>query len=128
MSEANKAVVTRLVTEVLNGGDLGVIDDLYAPDVAAAARKWITPFRRSFPDVRMEILDLIAERDRVVGRFTCSATQSQPWLGHPPTGRRFEDVAEISIFRFENGRIAETWTVEDNLDRLTQLGLLPGNG
>jgi predicted ester cyclase len=74
VSEPNKAVVRRLITEVLNGGHLEVIDELYAPEPAGAARRWITPFRASFPDVHMEIVELIAEGDKVVGRFTCSAT------------------------------------------------------
>jgi hypothetical protein len=68
VSEANKAVVGRLVAEVLNGGHLEVVDELYAPELAGAARRWIAPFRASFPDVHMEI----AEGDKVVGRFTCS--------------------------------------------------------
>jgi predicted ester cyclase len=123
MTEANKEVVRRLVTEVLNGGRLEVIDELYALDLAPAARRWIAPFRTSFPDVRMEIAELIAEDDKVVGRFTCSATHLGEWLGHPPTGRRFERVDEVSIFRFRDGRIAHVWSLEDNLGRLRQLGL-----
>jgi len=123
MTKANKEIVRRLVTEVLNGGRLEVIDELYAPDLAPAARRWIAPFRTSFPDVRMEIAELIAEDDKVVGRFTCSATHLGEWLGHPPTGRRFERVDEVSIFRFRDGRIAHVWSLEDNLGRLRQLGL-----
>jgi predicted ester cyclase len=44
-------------------------------------------------------------------------------LGHPPTGRRFEDVAEVYFFRLDDGRIAEAWGLEDNATRLRQLGL-----
>jgi predicted ester cyclase len=123
MTEANKEVVRRLVTEVLNGGRLEVIGELYTPDLAPLARRWIAPFRTSFPDMRMEIAELIAEDDKVVGRFTCSATHLGEWLGHPPTGRRFERVDEVSIFRFRDGRIAHVWSLEDTLGRLRQLGL-----
>ena len=123
MSEANKAVVRRLVDEVLNGGHLEVIDELYAPELAGAARRWIGPFRASFPDVHMEIVELVAEGDKVVGRFTCSATHLGEWLGHAPTGRRFERIDEVSIFRFRDGRIVQVWSLEDNLGRLRQLGL-----
>jgi hypothetical protein len=123
VSEANKDVVRRLVTEVLNGGDLVVIGELYTPELAPAAERWIAPFRASFPDVQMEIAELIAEDDKVVGRFTCSATHLGAWLGHPPTGRRFERVDEVSIFRFRDGKIAHVWSLEDSLGRLRQLGL-----
>ena len=123
MTEEHKAVVRRLVEEVLNGGRLELIDELYAPGLAPAARRWIAPFRASFPDVHMEIVDLVAEGDKVVGRFTCSATHLGEWLGHAPTGRRFERVDEVSIYRFRDGRITQVWSLEDSLDRLRQLGL-----
>ena len=124
MSEHNnKAIVRRLIEEVLNGGRLVVLDELYAPELAPAARRWITPFRASFPDVHMEILELIAEGDAVVSRFTCSATHLGEWLGHPPTGRRFERVDEVSIFRLRDGKITQVWSLEDSLGRLRQLGL-----
>ena len=123
MSEHNKATVRRLITEVLNGGRLEAIDELYAPQLAPAARRWIASFRASFPDVHMEVVELIAEGDQVVGRFTCSATHLGEWLGHPPTGRRFERVDEVSIFRMRDGRITQVWSLEDTLERLQQLGL-----
>ena len=123
MTEHNKAIIRRLIEEVLNGGRLEVIDELYAPELARAARRWIAPFRASFPDVHMEILELIAEGEKVVGRFTCSATHQGAWLGHAPTGRRFERVDEVSIFRLRDGRIIQVWALEDTLARLRQLGL-----
>jgi predicted ester cyclase len=123
MAESNKVIVRRLVDEILNGGHLEVIDELYTPELAGVARRWIAPFRASFPDLHMEIGELIAEDDTVVGRFTCSATHLGEWLGRAPTGRRFERVDEVSIFRFRDGRIAHVWSLEDTLGRLQQLGL-----
>jgi hypothetical protein len=91
VTEQNKATVRRLIEEVFNGGRLEVIDELYTPELAPAARRWITPFRASFPDVHMEVVELIAEGDQVVGRFTCSATHRPPtwepgWAMPPPAG------------------------------------------
>jgi predicted ester cyclase len=123
--ETNKRLVRRLVEEVLNDRRLDVIDELYHPQLAAAARRWIEPFLASFSDVRMRIDNLIAEDDTVVGRFSCSGTHSGDWLGHPPTGRRFTDVAEVYIFHIADGRIVRAWGLEDTLSRLRQLGLEP---
>jgi predicted ester cyclase len=123
VSDANKAVVRRLVAEVFNGGHLEVIDQLYAPELAAVAKRWIAPFRASFPDVHIEIVELLAEGDKVVARFTCSATHLGDWLGHAPTGRRFERVDEVWIVRFRDGRVVHVWSLEDTLGRLQQLGL-----
>src|SRR5688572_18900894 len=109
----------------MNAGRLHLIDDLYVPALAAGARRWITPFRESFPDVEMEIVELIAEGEKVVGRFRCSATNRGPWRGRPATGRRFERVDEVYIFRVRDGRIAEAWGIEDTRSRERQLGLAP---
>jgi predicted ester cyclase len=123
-TEANKQIVRRLVDEVMNAGRLELIDELYAAELAPAARAWISPFRDSFPDMRMRIVDLIAEADQVVGRFTCSATHRGPWRGHPPTGRRFTNIAEVYIFRIRAGKIVHAWGLEDTHTRMKQLGLL----
>jgi predicted ester cyclase len=118
-----KAVVRRLIDEVINGGRLDLIEELYAPAMAAGARRWIAPFLESFPDVQMDIVELIAEGEMVVGRFHCSATNLGPWRGQPPTGRRFERVDEVYIYRVHDGRITEAWGIEDNRTRERQLGL-----
>lgn len=118
-----RRVVERLIDEVMNAGDLAVLNDLYAPRLATAARQWIEPFLASFSDVRMRIVQLVVEGDTVVGRFTCSATHTGTWLGHPATGRRFEDVAEVYFFGVTQGRIVRAWGLEDTFGRLRQLGL-----
>ena len=126
--ETTKGVVRRLITEVLNAGNLDVIDELYAAALAPAARRWIGAFHTSFTDVRMEIVELVAEDQKVVGRFTCSGTQQGEWRGHSPTGRRFERVDEVAIFDIRNGKIIKAWSLEDTLSRLEQLGLMPAVG
>ena len=125
MSERNKAVVYRLVEEVMNAGRLDVLDVLYSPLMAAAARRWIVPFREAFPDVTMMVVDLVAEGDKVAARFICSATQQGEWQGQPASGARFERVDEVYFFSFEDGRITGACGLEDNLDRMRQLGHLP---
>ena len=126
MTADPKAVVRRLIEQVINAGRLDLIEELYAPAMAAGARRWIAPFLESFPDVQMEIVELIAEGEKVVGRFRCSATNLGPWRDQPPTGRRFERVDEVYIYRVHDGRITEAWGIEDNRSRERQLGLSPG--
>jgi predicted ester cyclase len=118
-----KAVIRRLINDVMNAGRLELIDELYAPQIATGARRWIAPFRDSFPDVQMETVELIAEGEKVVGRFRCSGTHLGAWRGNQPTGRRFERVDEVYIFRVIDGRIAGAWGLEDTRSRERQLGL-----
>jgi predicted ester cyclase len=121
--QRNKQVVRRAITEIINGGRMELVDELYAPEIASAVKSWIAPFQASFPDVHMEVIDLIAEGDKVVGRFECSGTHAGEWRGHPPTGRRFERVDEVYLFRLRDGKIADAWGLEDSADRLRQLDL-----
>jgi predicted ester cyclase len=121
--EANKELVRRLVA-IVNAGELDAIEEVATGEIARGAAGWIGPFRRSFPDFRMEVVDVIAEGDKVVGHFKCSGTQEGEWRGRPPSGRRFEDVDEIYIFRVEHGKLASALAiVEDDLTRLRQLGI-----
>ena len=104
-------------------GDLTVLDELYMPAVARTARAWIEPFLASFSDVRMEIVQLVAEGDTVAARFRCSGTHPGAWLDRPPTGRRFERIDEVYFFTVTNGRISAAWGLEDTLRRQQQLGV-----
>lgn len=121
----NKQTVRRFVEEAVNGGQDELVDELFTSEAAAFARDWFGAFRRSFPDLRMDLVELIGEGESVVGRFTCSATHLGDWRGHPPTRRRFEDVDEVYFFTFAGDRIAAVWGIEDNFDRYRQLGLTP---
>ena len=121
--EHHRALVKRLVDEVMNAGRLDVIDELYTPALASQARRWIAPFRESFPDVHMQVVQLVAEGDTVAARFLCSGTHLGRWRGHEPTGRRFR-VDEVYFLEFADGRITRARGVEDTHRRLIQLGLL----
>jgi predicted ester cyclase len=118
----NKELVRRLVDEAINARNLDVVDELADGELAVAAKRWIGPFRSSFPDFTMKLVDLVAEGDTVVGYFQCSGTHEGEWNGIPPTGKRFQDVDEIYIFRVRDGRLTGFVAVEDNLTRLRQLG------
>ncbi len=120
--EQNRALVLRLV-EAVNRSDLDVLDQVADGEIALAARRWIGPFRQSFPDFSMEVVDLVAEDDKVVAHLWCSGTHKAEWQGIPATGRRFERVDEIYIFRVVNGKLAGAVGVEDNVSRLRQLGI-----
>jgi predicted ester cyclase len=121
--EHNKRLVHRFV-EIVNERDFDSIDEVAAGQIASEARRWVGPFRDSFPDFHMEVVDVIAEGDKVVGHFKCSGTHEGEWRGRPPTGRRFEAIDEIYVFRVEDGKLAAALAVvEDNLTRLQQLGL-----
>ena len=108
----------------INTGNMAVVDELFAPELASQARQGFAAFRWAFPDWREVIVDVPAEGNKVVGRFKCSGTHRGEMMGIPPTGRR-QEVDEVYFLRVENGNFAEFWGLDDNLTRMRQLSLLP---
>jgi predicted ester cyclase len=123
-SERNKLLVLRLIDEAVAQHNLEVLDELAADGFAQTAKRWVQPFQSAFPDFEMEVVELIAEGDTVAAHFKCSGTHRGEWLGVPATGRRFESVDEIYIFRVREGKLVSAFGVEDNLTRLRQLGII----
>jgi predicted ester cyclase len=78
---------------------------------------------RAFSDFQVRILIQIAEGDRVATRWQFSATQTGPYLGHAPTGKRAAWTG-VQIDRFENGKIVESWVDWDKFRLFTELGFL----
>jgi steroid delta-isomerase-like uncharacterized protein len=135
-TEANKALVRRLLDEGFNAGNMALFDELLAADFAnhdpaapAATdregfKQWWMAIHAGCPDVHVEIDATIAEGDLVVKRATARGTLTRELHGYPATGKSFANLS-ISIYRIENGRIKELWWGYDNLSLLQQLGLMP---
>jgi predicted ester cyclase len=111
------------MVEAINTGNMDIVDELFAPELAQPTKRSFVAFRLAFPDWRMEIVELVAEGNTVVGRFRCSGTNEGEYKGSPPTGKRME-VDEVYFLRVEGGKFVDFWGLEDDLARLRQLGLL----
>jgi predicted ester cyclase len=109
-AESNKRLVRRLVDEAIARRNPDVIDEIATGEFARAAKRWVNLFRGAFPDFEMVLVELIAEGDTVVAHFRCSGTHRGEWLGVPATGRRFEAVDEIYIFRIKDGKLSPAAT------------------
>ena len=126
--EENKNLVRREQEELWNHtGNLDVAEELFASKQAEAAKQEAADFRRGFPDVVSTIEDLIAEGDKVVARWRSRTTHQGEYMGIPPTGKEVEFTG-ISVYRIEAGKIAESWTVEDELGLMRQIGAIPEPG
>jgi steroid delta-isomerase-like uncharacterized protein len=135
MSAANKALVERWFDEVWNMGRADAIDEMFAAEGVAHGlgedlhgpsefKVFHATFRGAFPDVRVQMDDMIAEGDRVAYRFTATGTHRGGDLGFAATGRPVRFLGMGSV-RIANGRIVEGWNVLDQLGMLTQLGVVP---
>jgi predicted ester cyclase len=135
--ELNKELVRRLIDRGFNRGDLDVVDEIVDPDVVThnpiildappgpdSVRGGIAMIRRSFPDFHAEILDLLAEGDRVAVFLRLSGTNEGDYRRGGAT-KRHGSFRAFFIWRVANGRLAESWGVADRLDLLQQLGVIP---
>jgi predicted ester cyclase len=137
--ESNKRAFRRFYDEYVNRGIEAVADELLAPDLvshspfpgqppgSAGVKETFTRFRAGFPDLRARLEDVVAEGDKVAGRFTVDGTHKGEFMGQPPTGKRIS-YEEIVILRFMDGRIVEHWAVADALALMQGIGALPAAG
>lgn len=129
----NVALVKRFVDQVINRGDISAVDELWAPDMQwhSAGAPDVTgrdAYRKmlqasvggAFTDMHLDIIDVIAQNDKVVLYFTNSGINTGGFMGHKATGKYAKWIG-MGIYRIANGRIAEAWFSEDILGMFTQL-------
>jgi steroid delta-isomerase-like uncharacterized protein len=135
--EANKQLIEQF-TEVINSANWDALDTLLVDDFrrhsqatagpAVESREAFKELQKGFyaimPDQRVDGELVVAEGDFVAMYATYSGTMTGPMGEFQPTGRSAESKF-LSIFRIEDGKIAELWVEWDNLAMLTQLGLFP---
>jgi len=122
MSEAeNKTIVRRYIEEVVNGGNLDLIDTFFAPQMREQVRWFMTAGGDQFPDAREEIQDIVAEGDMVMARWIFRATHRGEFLGIAPTGNKIE-ITGYSTYRLENGQIVWDTASFDWLEAVEQMG------
>ncbi len=134
--EENKAIARRSMEDVWGKGDLAAIDELYAtdfvwhwaPSAGAPDREGykqnVTTTFAPFADIHSITEDMVAERDKVVARWTWRGTHKGEFMGIAPTGKQVT-VTGISIFRIAGGKIVEEWAEMDMLGMMQQLGAVP---
>ena len=131
--EANKATVRRIADEIFSRRKLDVIDDIFAPHYvghtqhgkvvhgAAGLKQFVAQYLAAFSHTQSVVEDQVAEGDRVVVRLTFTGTHTGPWMGIPPTGKPVT-VKGMALYRLQDGKIVEQWTIGDTLGLLQQLG------
>lgn len=126
-----RATVRRFYGEVHEKGNIGAIDELFAPDCLghfgesqhdnAWLKDSIGSFRAAFPGYRVAVDHLITEGDLTANMWAFRGVHSgAPYRGVSSTGRE-AILTGITIWRTVNGRVAEYWNAADVLSFLTQL-------
>ncbi len=139
-TEQNKALVRRLVEEVINQGNIRVVDELAAPNFVEheelppgvppgleGSKAMFGMLHSAFPDLKATIEHLVAESDQVVLHMIWTGTHKGEFMGIPPTGKSIS-VNVIDILSIADGKFVEHWGVMDQMAMMQQLGLAPGPG
>jgi steroid delta-isomerase-like uncharacterized protein len=138
-SEDNRALVRRFFDEVVNGGNIDLIDELLTDDFVEheelpgvepnrdGVKQFFRMFRSAFPDGSFTPEEMIAEGDTVAVRVTIRGTHQGEFVGVPATGKPVE-VAAIDFIHCKDGKMTEHWGVGDMLSLLQQLGAVPAPG
>ena len=128
-TEQNKTVVRRFNKECIEQGNEESFKELLADNVInhsaptgmSDGKESFYHFlnnilRRGFPNLTVEILEQVAERDFVTTRKRIRATHTGEIFGIPPSNKEIE-INIIDIIRIENGKYAEHWG-QSNFDEV----------
>ena len=131
--EQNKALVSRLFLECFSGGYLNVIDEIVSPEFEffypntppgiEGLKAIVKKNNDSFAGWSFEIHQLLAEGDRVIAQWSATGIHKKSFLGEQATHKKVK-LKGISIYQIKDGKIYKDWVEPDNLDFLTQLGVL----
>ena len=122
------------LTEAWSKGNVDVLDDLNTPDFVdhsglpgvspdtAGMKQFIPGLHAAFSEVVITIEDMVAEGDRLVGRWVMRGVNTGSFNAMPATGR---PVTLMGLLRVERDCFAEVWGVADIAGMLQQLGVMP---
>lgn len=132
-TEANKAACRHFFRELHNNHNLEIIDELVDPNVVShdpfpgqvpgseGLKNTMRMFWEAFPDLRIEIRDMLAENDRVMTRLTATGTHRGTFVNAAPTHNTVA-YDEVIVLRLANGKIVEHWAVADALSLMQGVG------
>ncbi|MFI7525848.1 ester cyclase [Nocardia salmonicida] len=137
MSEQNKATAKRIF-DAWNTRDLDIFDEVMSADAInhdpqnpfaevhgpEGLRKLVEMYLAGFSNQRFLVNEQIAEGDFVTTRWTGTGTNDGEMMGMPATGKSAV-VQGITINRFRDGKIVESWASWDTLGMMQQLGVVP---
>jgi steroid delta-isomerase-like uncharacterized protein len=130
----NKETVLRWTDEVLNQGNIDVVDELFAEDFRwqmpfnpeplhgpEAMKETVAAFRDAFSDFAVEVEDVLAEGDKVALSYKASGTNDGEMMGAPATGKSAE-WRVMHVFTLRDAKVVDDVTILDRMGLMEQLG------
>ena len=134
-----RVAAMRRLYELINAGDIDgfgdqLADDFVEHEVVApgmeptkeGVKQLFRMYRASFPDLRMEVEEVLPSGDKVVGRIRATGTHTGEAFMDLPASGKSVNVQLVDITRFDDDGLArEHWGVFDALSMMQQLGAIP---
>jgi serine phosphatase RsbU (regulator of sigma subunit)/predicted ester cyclase len=120
-AEENEALVRRYFEEAWVKRNLAAVDELMVPNYVEhqipdgrlpsrhSLKQLLGMYYKAFPDMKSVLHDILAQGDRVMYRWSVSATHLGDWLGIPPTGNHMRATG-ITIYRITGGKAVVGWS------------------
>ena len=128
-------IARRYVEEVVNQGNMGLLDDLVSPDVVfhipvaqhgllrgiEALRSFREEVRAAFPDFHFTVASMITQGEEVSWHGTAAGSQRKEFAGISPMGKHTSFMVG-EFLRIIDGKIVEGWVFYDTQSARQQLG------
>jgi predicted ester cyclase len=94
----------------------------------AGLKEHMMMMKTAYPDMKWTHDHIIADTNMIWAHFTMTGTNTGPWMGMPPTGKKvnFQGVDIIKLG--PDGKATDHWGYIDEMTMMSQLGLMPGMG
>jgi steroid delta-isomerase-like uncharacterized protein len=86
------------------------------------ARQFMQIYLKAFPDIHVDVVQMLADGDFVVTRWTAKGTQRGELMGIPPTNRRVITNG-CTVSQLRNGKVVHEWLFWDTGHLMKQLGI-----
>jgi predicted ester cyclase len=130
-----EANIRRMFEEVVNQGNLGLIDELFAPEYVSYAgdermdldafKGFVAGWRAGLSDIHCGVENVITEGDRIAWTVRCTGTHDGPLMGIPATGRKVDFLSINEGRARADGKFLEHHVVLDTATMLQQIGVMP---
>ncbi|MFE3845346.1 ester cyclase [Thermoplasmatota archaeon] len=136
-TEFSRDLVKRYIKEVLIEHDLEVLSDIVSENILvhptampceasyfsiSGISNWLNSQWKSFPDLKITDSFTISEGDIVAVHWTAQGTSKDNFFMLPPSGKKVQYTGN-SMYRIEEGKIAEIWDARNTLGIMKQINL-----
>lgn len=125
-STKNKELASKYINEVINKGNLNLLDDIFSQDYIShrtdgteaniikdsSIRKLLNYLRTAFPNIHYAIDKIVADGDMVALNISATGTHKGEFMGYPAS-QKVVHYKEMFFFRVAENKLVEGWGLSD---------------